>query len=302
MKIFLTGGSGFVGNAIINALLARHHSIHALVNHRPINKPNVQSFPGGLFDNAALDQAMTDCAAVIHLVGIIAEKPAKGITFDRIHVQGTRQVVDAAKRAGITRYVQMSALGAAADSPSAYQRTKFAAEEYVRGSGLDWTILQPSLIHGPGGEFSQMEADWARGKKIPWLFMPYFGPGLLGRGTPFKIQPVFVEDVACAFVEALEKPQTSGQTYPIGGTDQITWPQMHQPVARILTGHNRLTFPIPAWYAKAITHVVPPALLPFTRDQVLMSQQDNICDLSKFTQAFGWTPRSFEETLRIYLN
>jgi NADH dehydrogenase len=300
MKVFVTGGAGFVGTAVIKALLAADHSVHALVNHRKLQIQNdrVTSFTGDLFNATALDSAMRGCNAVVHLVGIIAENPAKGITFDRIHFEGTVAVVEATTRAGIRRYIHMSALGAAADAASLYHRSKFRAEQFVRASALDWTILQPSLIHGPGGDFTKMEIDWARGKSLPYLFMPYFGVGLLGTGPRRKIQPVFVDDVARAFVQCLSNEKTIAQTFPLGGSQQLTWPQMHHLAAQKLTGQSRIAFPIPAWYAKAITHIVPASLLPFTHDQVLMAEQDNTCDLQKFVEAFGWTPRSFEETFQ----
>jgi NADH dehydrogenase len=274
--------------------------VNALVQHRPISAAGVQSFTGGLFDDAALDTGMRDCSGVIHLVGIIAEQPGKGITFDRIHFQGTQRVVDAARRAGIRRFVQMSAIGARPDAPAEYHRTKFKAEQYVRESGLEWTIIRPSMIHGPRGEFMRMEAGWARGKKLPFFFMPYFGRGILGLGGAGKLQPVFVDDVARAFVESLEDPKKIGEVYLLGGPDQLSWPQMHRMIAEIVAGHPRPVIAVPAWYAKAIATIVPGRLLPFNRDQVLMSQEDNVCDLAKFESAFGWIPRRLQETLKAY--
>jgi uncharacterized protein YbjT (DUF2867 family) len=293
MNIFLTGGTGFVGSAVIHALLERGHSIHALVNHKPLNLTDdrVKSFPGGLFDDAAADTAMRDCSAVIHLVGIIKEKPSVGITFDRIHYQGTVRITEAAKRAGIRRFVQMSALGASADAVASYHRTKFAAEEFVRASGLDWTIFRPSMILGPGGEFSKMQERWARGTAAPYFFMPYFGAGLLGLGHKFRIQPIQVGDVARAIVESLDKPETIGQTYPLAGPVVMTWPQMHQEVAEKIIGHRKAVLAIPAWYALLLSRIVPSVLLPFTADQVRMSQQDNVADMAGFAKSFGWVPQ-----------
>jgi nucleoside-diphosphate-sugar epimerase len=304
VNVFLTGGAGFVGGVVIDALLGRNHCVHALVNQSPIkcSDDRVKSFSGGLFDDAALDAAMRDCTAVIHLVGIIAEKRDKGITFDRIHYQGTKQVVDAARRAGIRRYLHMSALGASANNAAAYLRTKFMAEQYVRGSGMDWTIFQPSLIHGPGGEFTTMELSWARGKSIPYFFMPYFGSGLLGTGQQYEIQPVFVKDVARAFAESLENKRTIGELFPIGGPQKLNWPAMHHIAAEITIGKRRPTLAIPAWYAREIARLLPAALLPFTEDQVVMSQQDNTCDLSKFTNTFGWAPTALDEAMRSYVS
>src|SRR5688500_15096177 len=163
-RVFVTGGSGFVGSAVLDELLSRGYQVKALVNRRKLDRSDVQLIEGGLFNDKALDEGMRGCDAVIHLVGIIMQRPSKGITFERMHIQGTRHVVDAAKRNGVKRYVHMSALGTRRDAVSDYHRTKFRAEEYVRASALDWTIFRPSFIHGPRGEFMQMEAKWARRK------------------------------------------------------------------------------------------------------------------------------------------
>jgi NADH dehydrogenase len=301
-KVFVTGGSGFVGTAVIDELLFRGYSVNALTNHRPIkaHPERVHSIPTTLFDPAALRDAMHGCEAVIHLVGIIMQKPSKGITFDRIHYQGTKSVVTAAKAAGVKRYLHMSALGTRPDAVSDYHKTKFKAEQYVRSSGLDWTIFRPSMIHGPAGEFIRMQAAWARHKKPPFFFMPYFGRGLLGLGGAGKLQPIYVKDVARAFVDALAHPKAIGEIYPIGGPDEITWPQMHRTVAEAVTGHKPLIIPLPTWYATALTAIVPAPLLPFNRDQVIMSQENNTCDISKFKDDFGWEPQAFEATVKSY--
>jgi NADH dehydrogenase len=299
-RVFVTGGSGFVGSSVIDELLSRGYQVNALVNRRKLDRADVQSIPGGLFNDKALDEGIQGCDAVIHLVGIIMERPSKGITFERMHFEGTRRVVDATRRNSVKRYVHMSALGTRPGAVSNYHRTKYQAEEYVRASGLDWTIFRPSFIHGARGEFMQMETKWARRKAPPFLFMPYFGAGMLGRGGAGQLQPVYVGDVARAFVDALEKPGTVGEVYPFGGPDVVTWPRMHHIVSEAIVGKPRRAVAIPAWYAKAITHVVPGPLLPFNRDQVIMSQEENTCDLSKFVDEFGWTPRPFEEAVRSY--
>src|SRR5262245_22758619 len=126
-RVFVTGGSGFVGNAVIEELLSRGHGVHALSHRHELAAfgENVRIVPGNLFDAPALAQGMRGCDAVIHLVGIIMEKPSRGITFERIHVEGTRAVVDATERSGIRRYVHMSALGTRLNAVSTYHRTKF---------------------------------------------------------------------------------------------------------------------------------------------------------------------------------
>ena len=300
-RVFVTGGSGFVGSAVIDDLLERGYGINALFNRRPLQRSgDIRSIQGNLFDLPALAEGVRGCDAIIHLVGVIMEKPSRGVTFERIHFQGTKNVVDMAVRNGVKRYVHMSALGVRPDAVSNYHKTKYRAEQYVRASGLDWTIFRPSLIHGPDGEFMQMEAKWARRKAPPFLFMPYFGAGLLGRGGAGMLQPVHVQDVARAFADALEKPKTIREVYPLAGPDRVTWPQLHRISAQAIVGHPRWVMALPAWKAKLLTRLVPAPLLPFNRDQVIMSQEDNTADTTKLTHDFGWEPRAFEASLREY--
>jgi uncharacterized protein YbjT (DUF2867 family) len=301
-RVFVTGGSGFVGQAVIEELLSRNIDVIALVNRGSLgaHADRVKTIRGDLFNASALESGMSDCDAVIHLVGIIMEKPSAGVTFHRIHVDGTRAVLDAARTAGVRRYVHMSSLGTRPNAASTYNQTKYAAEELVRASGLDWTIFRPSMIHGPRGDFTRMQVAWAKRQAMPFLFMPYFGRGVLGMGGAGRIQPVYVNDVARAFVDAINNPKTIGQTYDLAGPDVLTWPELHRSVARAVTGKSRWVMPLPAWYAKALTRVVPAPLLPFNRDQIVMSQEDNPADVAKFAADFGWTPRPFAETLGAY--
>ena len=301
-NLFVTGGSGFVGSAVIDELVRRGHQVKALVRKDALDSRGgkVTSVVGDLFNAQGLASGMADCDAVIHLVGIIMEQPSKGVTFERIHFEGTKAVVDAAQAAGIKRYLHMSALGVRPNAVSEYHKTKWKAEEYVRRSGLDATLFRPSMIHGPKGEFMRMEAAWAKKQAMPFLFMPYFGHGVLGLGGSGQLQPVYVGDVARAFADALMNPNTIGQTYELGGADRLDWPAMHKTVAEVVTGKRRLTMPIPAWYAKAIATILPGALLPFNKAQVQMAEEDNVCDTRPFEEAFGWKPLGLEESLRGY--
>jgi uncharacterized protein YbjT (DUF2867 family) len=300
-RVFVTGASGFVGSAVVRELAGRSFAVNALTRRE---KPggivgDVREVRGDLSDSTVLDEGMRDCAAVIHLVGIIMEIPSKGVTFQHVHVDGTRSVLDAARRAGIKRYIHMSALGTRAGARSEYHKTKWEAEQFVHASGLDWTIIRPSMIHGNGG-FMKMEAKWARKQAPPFLFMPYFGAGLLGLGGAGRLQPVYVNDVARAFVDAIGNPKTSQKTYDLGGAEQLTWSEMHRASAMAIVGKNRLTMAIPAWYAKTIAAILPGSILPFNHDQVIMSQEDNTCDLTEFKKDFGWEPAGFERSLSEY--
>ena len=304
-RVFLSGGSGFVGSSVLTELVTRGLNVRALVNRGTvkIESPKVEVVRGDLFDDTALDRAMAGCDAAIHLVGIIMEKPSKDVTFERIHVEGTRRVLEAAKRNGVRRYVHMSALGTRDGARSMYHRTKYQAEQIVQSSGLDWTIIRPSLIHGPGGEFMQMEVGWARGKKAPWVAMPYFGAGLFGQARAGKLQPVYVNDVSRAFVDCLENPKTAGSIYELGGGEAMSWPAMHRLVSQKLLGKERPTVAIPVWYAKLVASLIPGSMLPFNKDQVMMAEEDNVTGQpDKFVQDFGWQPRPMGVALDEYID
>jgi len=302
-RVFITGASGFVGSAIIDELLGRNFSVTVLLHHKSLDAritAQIRIVKGDLFDDGALDEGIRGADAIIHVVGIIMERPMAGVTFQRIHFEGAKKVIDAAKRNGVKRFVHMSALGSRPDAVSNYHKTKFAAEEYLRASSLEWTIFRPSLIHGPRGEFMHMEAKWARMRSPPFLFMPYFGAGVLGLGGAGKLQPVFVGDVGRAFVDALEKRRTIGEVYPLAGPDVVSWPELHRICSKAIVGRRRFVMPIPVWSARIQAALLPSRLLGFNRDQVIMSQEDNTADVTKFREDFGWDPQPFEATLESY--
>lgn len=177
--VALTGATGFVGRHVLAGLLEQGYNVRVLVrdaSRLTVSDPRILPVHGDLFDHGAIRRLVDEADSVIHLVGIIIEKPGHGQTFDRVHVLGTRRLVEAAKAAGIRRWVQMSALGTRPNAVSSYHRTKWQAEQAVRDSGIDYTILRPSIIHGPDGEFMQMVKSFWCDRDPP--FVPYFGTGL----------------------------------------------------------------------------------------------------------------------------
>lgn len=239
---------------------------------------------------------MAGVEAVIHLVGIIVERPRRGQSFENVHLDGTRNLLEAAGGSGVRRWVHMSALGTRPEAVSRYHQTKYAAEQAVRASGVEWTIFRPSLIHGPDGEFMRMVKSFCTGLMPP--FLPYFGRGLLGLGGAGLVQPVWVGDVAKCFVGALDCPAAVGQVYELGGPDRYTWPQFYEVCRRHIPGARRKpVVAIPAWLARGIAHL--PAA-PFSGDQVIMSVEDNVCDVRKAETDFKMQFASFEGTFAEY--
>lgn len=299
LTVALTGGSGFVGRHVLRMLLEEGVHVRALLRDPTklvLKDAHVTIVEGDLFSRDRLAELVHGVDAVIHLVGIIMEAPSRGQTFERIHVEGTRNLMEAAQQAGAKRWIHMSALGTRPDGVSQYHQTKWRAEEIVRKSGMDATIIRPSLIHGPDGEFTRMLRDfWT--KPFP-PFVPYFGRGLLGRGGAGLLQPVWVDDVARCFVRSLTLPRTINEIYPIGGPDIFTWPELYETARRHLpNARNKRIRPIPVWYAKLIAGLPG---VPFNRDQVIMSQEDSVCNIEKVQSHFGFELAPFETTFAQY--
>ena len=313
-NVMLTGATGFVGRSVVRELLAKGLRPVCLVRsaeklraqHREVDPERFTPIVGNLSDRGALCEAAEQCQAAIHLVGIIIARPLRGQTFAAIHTRGTVHVVDAVQRAGLRRYVHMSALGARTGAASAYHRTKWAAEEYVRRSGLDWTIFRPSLIHGAEGEFMQLMKRFMCGLVPPVI--PYFGSGQA------KVQPVSVKDVAACFVRSLTEPSSIGKVIPLGGPRTYSWVEFYNACRALMpcAKHWKPIVSQPVAFAKltatlgqpimALAETIVPSLRVFRFDagQVAMSQEDSTCDHTIAERAFGLKMRSFEDELASY--
>jgi uncharacterized protein YbjT (DUF2867 family) len=290
--VFVTGATGFVGHALLQRLCAAGHIVRCLVrrgSERDLHGLGaIARIEGDVLARPGLEEGMVGCDAVIHLVGIIREQRSAGVTFERVHVDGTRNVLDAAKAAGVRRYLHMSALGTRAGAVARYHRTKWAAEEAVRGSGLGWTIFRPSIIYGRGDGFVTMLASMLR--RLP--VVPVIGSGRQ------RLQPVAVEQVAAGFEGALERPATIGQTYEVGGPDAVTMLELLDLISRAL-GRRRLRkahVPLAVMTPLAkLLHPLPG--FPVTPDQLLMLGEDSVCDPRPFFEAFQLEPLSLARGL-----
>jgi len=190
MKIFISGGTGFVGERVCRALRERGHELRLLVHRRlGAAESGIEVIEGDVTRLESFAAGVNGCDAVINLVGIIREFPERGITFERLHVQATAGLLEATRKAGISRYLQMSALGTRPAAASAYHQTKWRAEELVRASGLEWTVFRPSLIFGPRDAFINMLAAQLRLAPV----MPVIGSG------SYRLQPIHADDVARCF-------------------------------------------------------------------------------------------------------
>ncbi len=295
MQVLVTGGSGFVGRQVVQELLARGHTVRCLV--RPGAEKNLfrqagLSFAyGDVTQPETLAEAVAGCAAVIHLVGIIREFPARGITFARLHFQATANVVAAAQQAGIDRYLHMSALEAQPAPVAAYHQTKLQAEELVKNSGLAYTIFRPSIIYGPDDGFINLFKQQLESLGM----VPIIGDGR------YHLQPVPVWQVAQGFALALEKPATANRSYDVGGPAPVSMNELIDILARVL-GKKVWKVHLPVWPLRLTARLLGGfAWFPVTADQISMLLAGNTCDPRPFYEDFGLTPMSLADGLASYL-
>lgn len=290
MRIFITGGTGFVGQNLVRQLVAAGHTLVALARPGSENKlpdvPQVEIHPGDVNDTDCLANGISGCDAIIHLVGIIREFPSKNITFDRLHVKATRNMINAATLAGGRRYLHMSANGVRPDAETAYHQTKWQAEQLVRASALDWTIFRPSLIFGPGGEFVEMLAELIR--KLP--VVPVIGDG------QYRLQPVAVDQVAESFLKALSLETSIRRDYTLCGAASYSYDQILDLTGAALGRRKVAKLHQPLALVKPMIHLLEGfSKFPITNDQLIMLLEGNQCDPKPWADCFGIEPSSYAD-------
>ncbi|QQE76766.1 complex I NDUFA9 subunit family protein [Alicyclobacillus sp. SO9] len=276
MNVFVTGGTGYVGNRIVDSLLHDGHQV-TLLQRPGTTRPtpyDVKIVHGDLFSSQTLTRGLAGADAVVHLVGIIRERKRQGITMQRIHVEGTKRIVEAATASNVPRILHMSALGARLNAVSAYHKSKWEAEGIVRTSGLQYTIFRPSVVYGKGGpgpEFLGQLTDLVRSAPVT----PVIGDG------HFLLQPISVETVAAAFVNALDRPEAIGKTYELGGHDTVSYRKILELIASRQNKSLRAVR-IPVWMMKALVNAFGRfPWFPLTKDQLTMLLEGNVCDDSQ---------------------
>jgi uncharacterized protein YbjT (DUF2867 family) len=271
LKIVVLGGTGFVGRSIIHALQAAGHQVDVLSRNRELQRelgiyPEVRTLSTDVYDRAALTQRFAEADAVVNLVGVLQNNGFGGKDFERAHVQLTDTVIAAMQAAGVSRLLQMSSLRAG-EGDSHYLRTRGEAEARVKASGLEWTLFQPSVIFGPGDGLFCRFAPLL--KVVP--VMP------LARASA-RFQPVYVKDVAQAFVLALTRPECSGKTYPLVGPKTYSLAELVRYTAKVL-GVKRLIVPLPNLFGRLqglLFDPLPAAVKLFSSDNYKSLALDSI--------------------------
>lgn len=286
------GGSGFVGRHLIRRLAKDGWIVRVAVRDLEgalflktagaVGQVSLMQANVGHADSVAA--AVRGADAVVNLVGILSEWGRR--TFERVHVDGAANVAAAAAKAGSGRLVQVSAIGADPESPSAYARTKAAGEAAARTAFPDVTVVRPSVVFGPEDKFFNMFAMLARVAPVLPVFgcpAPHFARDegghtrfdLFGAGGT-RFQPVYVGDVAAAIAAVLADPETAGKTYELGGPRVYSFKDLMD-LVMAETGRSRPLLPVPfglatleAWFLEKLPSP------PLTRDQVRLLKRDNV--------------------------
>ena len=271
-QVAVLGGTGFVGHAVCEHLVERSGGAggRIVVPTRRLRHglalqslPTVQLVQANVHDDRDLARVLAGCEAVVHLVAILHGSEAE---FERVHVQLPQRVAAACKAAGVRRVVHVSALGVALDAPSRYLRSKAAGEQVWRESGLDVTVLRPSVIFGARDRFLNLFAQLQ-------ALAPFVPLG----GAHARFQPVWVEDVAAAVVRCLDQPATIGQVFECAGPQQFTLADLVRLAGR-LSGHPRPVLPLPGALARlqALVMEYLPGEPLMSRDNVDSMQVPNV--------------------------
>ena len=283
--ICVLGGSGFVGSHICAALAARGYHVRVATRNRERAKqlillPTVEVVVAEIHDQAELARVMQGCDAVINLVGVLHNGRGHA-SFHEAHVELAKKVIAACREAGIRRLLHMSALNAATTAPSEYLKTKGEAETVVRNSGLDTTIFRPSVVFGPEDSFLNLFA-----------FLQKFFPMVFLGSANARFQPVYVGDVAAAFVASLERLDSHAASYDLCGPRVYTLRELVEYTGRV-TRHER---PVIALgdrlsYLQAYTLELVPFVKLLTRDNYWSMKIDNVSN-NEFP--FGIKPGALE--------
>jgi len=296
-SIAVLGGTGFLGTRLVARLIKDGHQVTVLSRDREQHK-HLLVLPGltlencDVYEEAQLSERFRGKDIVINLIGILNERGFSGAGFRRAHTELTQGVLQAARSAGVTRLLQVSALKAAVDAPSYYLRSKGEAERLIRegSAALDWTIFQPSVMFGPGDSFLNRFAGLLAA--IPVAF-PLAKPNA-------RFQPVLVDDVIEAILRCLHGGASSRQTYELGGPQVYTLREIVGLVAK-LTGQRRWIVGLPDFAARIqalVMDFVPGR--PFSSDNYRSLTIDSVCTEDGFAK-LGIKPQSMVASARQYL-
>lgn len=267
MKILVTGGTGVIGEGVITELLTRGHSVRLLSRHADEDARQwngVEPFNGDVSDASTISGAADGCDAVLHIAGIAAEHPPE-ITFQSVNVEGTLHMIEEAKRASVRRFVCISSLGADIGA-SDYHKSKRAAERLVEQSALEWTIVRPGNVYGPGDEVVSLILKMVRAlPAVP----------VIDNGEQ-QFQPIWHEDLANVLAATVERNDLNSQILDAAGPEITSMNDLLKRFAEI-TGRSPMRIPVPMALMQLTTKLGSMAVdLPVDDNKLTMLQEENV--------------------------
>lgn len=279
MKILVTGGTGVIGEGVIPELITRGHTVRLLSRHATDDAkqwPGVEPFNGDVGDATTIQRSAEGCDVVLHIVGIVSES-APDVTFERVNVGGTQNMLAETQRANVRRFIFVSSLGADTGA-SDYHKSKRAAELLVEQSSLEWTIVRPGNVFGPGDE--EMSTILKMVRTLPAV--PVVG------GGDQKFQPIWHEDLAKVLAAVAERDDLKGQTLEAAGSEITTMSDLVQRFGKI-TDRPAVRIPVPG------------ALAQFGIDEnkLTMLKEENVIRGTNALSLLGLTATPLDESLRL---
>src|SRR6266849_1570443 len=293
--ILITGATGYIGRHLGARLVQQGERPRCLV--RDVKRAaallpagQVEIAQGNNTQAATLAAALQGVDTVVHAAFITADhKQSSGNHYYETNVQGTANLIKAAQAASVTRIIEMSGLGTRPDKPGTYMQGRYQAEHMLKESGLDWTIIQPSVLFGKDAPFIKGLADLIRTSPV----VPLIGGGKM------LFQPIYVEDVVTVVLKVLQEPErTNHKTFTIGGPECYTFTQIIDALLRAMH-KNRIKVPTPLpliGLGAAVMEAVLPRP-PLTKAAMTLFTFDNITDINAVERDFGFTPMAFSKFL-----
>jgi nucleoside-diphosphate-sugar epimerase len=294
-RVLVTGANGFVGSAICRALIASGREAIALVREgadTSLLPSGARVVHGEFHDAKSIARALEESKpeGVAHAAAVVSMgKPDLDLSM-RINVEGLKTFLTAAETAGVRRWIQISSMSAHEQNKSVYGGTKWLADEALRASAMEWTILRPSIIYGPQrrGIFHKLTGLLRKLPVVP----------IVGSGRE-DMRPVHVDDVAGAVIAALDRPASVRGVYMLGCAEEMTCRDFFRETARQVRGNEPKLLPLPLWMCRIIA-VVGEAVLPappITLDNVEGVTRAQRVDLSAAIRDLEFAPRPFREGL-----
>src|SRR6266568_7111212 len=296
--ILITGASGYVGRHLVARLISQGKQPRCLVRNirratRILPADKVEWVQGDTTQPASLETAVRDIETIVHAAFLTADrKETPGNRYEETNVQGTANLIAAAKGVGVKRIIEISGLGTKPDKPGSYMQGRYLAQQMLKESGLGWTIIQPSVLFGKDAPFIKGLADLIRSAPV----VPLIG------GGKTMFQPIYVEDVVTVIIKVLEDPdRTNGKTYTIGGPEYYSFSQVIDVLLDTMHA-SRIKAPAPTvlvGVGAAVMEAVLPKP-PLTKAAMTLFSFDNTTDKQSVERDFGFVPVSFREYMQKY--